>query len=184
MASKLHSRKTREGKFQREPRGDVIISGDIALIPLNGGHRAIIDLSDLPLVRDHSWHTLRSHDRIYALAHIGGRHVRMHRLITGDKRSHIDHKNRDGLDNRRSNLREATSSQNGANTRQRINNTSGFKGVAYCKQTGTWRALIMVNRKTSCLGRYPTPEAAARAYDDAAVGAFGEFARTNFGGNG
>jgi hypothetical protein len=88
--------------------------------------------------------------------------------------SGIDHRNLDRADNRIDNLREATNSQNFGNTKKRVNNTSGYKGVYFDRRTGKWRAEI-ANVK---LGRFLTKEAAAAAYEDAAKIRFGSFART------
>ena len=105
----------------------------------------------------------------------------MHRMILGlgygDERK-ADHENHDTLDNRRSNLRVATTSQNGSNSRVRKDNTSGFKGVGY--RGGRFLAYIRVNGKRSYLGTYGTAVEAALAYDAAAREHFGEYACTNF----
>lgn len=91
---------------------------------------------------------------------------------------HIDNDNR--LDCRKSNLRFATKSQNNFNRGKAKHNTSGFKGVSFCKDTGMWRAEITANRVKHKLGRFYTVEAAARAYDAAAPQYHGEFANLNF----
>lgn len=112
--------------------------------------------------------------------------VSMHRIIlerilgrslnTGE---YCDHINGNGLDNRRANLRLATSSQNGANRRRASNNSSGYKGVSWNRVTGKWQAMIRVNKRQINLGSYATPEAAHQAYCEAAQKHFGEFARFN-----
>jgi len=89
----------------------------------------------------------------------------------------IDHINGDKADNRISNLREATNSQNGKNYGFNTRNTSGVKGVSFCKSTGRWRAIIKVNHKSKCLGRYDTKENAARARQIAEEKYFGEWRR-------
>lgn len=90
----------------------------------------------------------------------------------------VDHRNGNALDNRRSNLRLATKSQNKQNLHARLG-SSGYKGVSKTR-TGRWRARIMVNRKSIALGEYDAKEEAAHAYDVAAVKCFGEFANLNF----
>jgi hypothetical protein len=88
----------------------------------------------------------------------------------------VDHKDGDGLNNRWRNLREATRSQNHANSKRARNNTSGFKGVRLSR-SGRYRARIAVNKKRIALGSFDTPEEAHDAYCRAAKKFFGEFAR-------
>jgi AP2 domain. len=94
------------------------------------------------------------------------------------RREQVDHKNRNGLDNRRSNLRLCSDMQNKHNMAPYKNNKSGLKGVTFF-QGKYWRATIVVNKKQISLGLYKTPGEAARAYDEAALANFGEFARIN-----
>jgi hypothetical protein len=89
----------------------------------------------------------------------------------------VDHKNCDGSDNRWSNLREATSSQNLHNMRIKNGNRVGFKGVIFDKYTGRYRARIRVNYRLVDLGRFDTPDEAHIAYIAAAKKYYGEFAR-------
>ncbi|MGE8135711.1 HNH endonuclease [Novosphingobium subterraneum] len=89
----------------------------------------------------------------------------------------VDHRDNSGLNNAILNLREANKSTNGANRNASHNNKSGFKGVAPHKKA--FVARIKVNRKLIHLGRFKEAAAAARAYDDAAIEHFGEFALTN-----
>jgi hypothetical protein len=90
---------------------------------------------------------------------------------------YIDHINGDSLDNRIENLREATQSLNGANSKLAKSNTSGFKGVTWRKDTKKWMAQITKNKKHYNLGSFENIEAAATAYRIAAEKLFGEFAR-------
>ncbi len=77
----------------------------------------------------------------------------------------IDHINRDRLDNRRSNLRDTSTSENQANTKMRSNNASGFRGVSTSSTPdGKWRANICIRGNRRYLGRFETKEAAAAAY--------------------
>lgn len=75
------------------------------------------------------------------------------------------------------NLRPATRSQNNANSKPPRHNKSGIKGVSFHKQTGKWRASIVINRKQRHLGLFERIEDAAAAYAAEAKSAFGQFAR-------
>ena len=111
---------------------------------------------------------------------VRGATIYMHRLVMSYAGPlDVDHINGDGLDNRKSNLRIATRSQNLANNRGR-GAVSGFKGVRAHKDGRHWSAQIGVNGKNKYLGWFTSPTAAASAYDSAAREAFGEFAVTNF----
>lgn len=89
----------------------------------------------------------------------------------------IDHRDLDGMNNRFSNLREATRSQNCCNQTARKNNTSGYKGVCWHKASGKWTAATMIDGKSAYLGVFDTPEAAHAAYRATVEKHHGEFAR-------
>lgn len=89
----------------------------------------------------------------------------------------IDHRDGDGTNNRWTNLRQATRSQNCANCRRPRDNTSGYKGVHHYRRSGKWTAQICSNRKRFHLGTFETREEAREAYLKAARKLFGEFAR-------
>jgi hypothetical protein len=106
-------------------------------------------------------------------------HITLHRLIMQAPRGMVvDHVNGNRLDNRRCNLRLATTAENIRNMAIR-GGTSQFKGVYYNTPRGRWRAHICCDRKKLNLGDYATEEAAARAYNKAAIELFGPFARLN-----
>jgi hypothetical protein len=88
----------------------------------------------------------------------------------------IDRRDGDGTNNRWSNLRRATQSQNTANSRRPRHNTSGYKGVSL-RRSGRWRAIICNKGRWIYLGTFATPEAAHAVYLAAARKLFGEFAR-------
>jgi len=161
-------------------------------IPLVGGKLlALIDAEDYALVAPYRWYLQRNKWALYAQAwpsnRQGGRvHLVMHRLIVGAQPGEdVDHQNFDGLDNRRRNLRVCTRSQNKANghkyatCRGRIP-SSRFKGVSFSRSTEQWQARLTLRGKQLWLGYFATQEAAAHAYDAAALEYFGEFARLNF----
>jgi hypothetical protein len=153
-------------------------------IPLTQGLVALVDDQDYELVTAAGkWRASVEGRRVYAKRDVrrpdGARtSQRLHQLITGNELT--DHRNGDGLDNRRTNLRPASKGQNGANRGPNSNNKAGFKGVSWDKVNRRWRAQIQVDGKIRNLGRYGTPEGAALAYDAAAREYFGEFAALNF----
>lgn len=108
--------------------------------------------------------------------------VLMHREIA--KRMGIDtrpdHRDCDGLNNQRSNLRDATEDQNNQNRRKQLGATSQFKGVYWSKTEQKWCARIFVAGKRVQLGLFKDEKSAGRAYDAAARKHFGQFARINF----
>ena len=157
-------------------------------IPLSGskaaGRVALVDDDDYELVAQYKWLFWLPADRFrrvpYArLASVrnGGPYL-MHQMITGWPET--DHRNHDGLDNRRHNLRQATRSQNLANQRPQVGRSSRFKGVCWDRFNRKWHAKVQVNYRQCNLGLFMSEEDAARAYDAAALAAWGEFACLNF----
>jgi len=105
----------------------------------------------------------------------------MHRLIlNASKRQRVDHRNRNRLDNRRSNLRFCTLQENNRNINMRKDNTSGYKGVSLDKTTGHWKPLVYVDGKAKTCGQFKDKHHAALAYDLWATFFHKEFASTNF----
>lgn len=100
-------------------------------------------------------------------------------MVYGEWPSHcIDHINGNRADNRLSNLREATYSQNGQNRGKPANNTSGVKGVSWSKSHKKWQAAIAFNGSQRHLGRFDTIEGARAAYARACETNHGQFGRT------
>lgn len=164
---------------------EIPIGPSIAIVPLTKGQSALIDASDIPLIRDRNWHasfspTSRS---FYAkggkrVGEIGPRAYYIHRKILGvSPPIEVDHKNGDSLDNRKANLRLANRSQNAMNQKLNKNNSSGYKGVTWYKTANKFMAYITVNYKRIHLGCFDCPEEARAAYVAAAQKYAGEFAR-------
>lgn len=155
-------------------------------IPLTQGKVALVDDEDYERVVQYKWnaHYHKPSGNWYARRTIDGlgRQISMHRFImSAPAGSKVDHIDRDGLNNQRSNLRFATTAQNGANrAKGRNQTTSRYKGVHWYATVGKWKATIVVAQRTIFLGHFELEEDAAKAYDEAAIAHFGEFARTNF----
>jgi len=161
---------------------EIQIDGDVAYVILTKGMRAIIDTASIPLVQQHRWRTLSCRTgHFYA---VSGQHpnvLMMHRIISNaPPQNKVDHKDNDGLNNRRENLRLATHSQNNANSRASSRNKLGLKGVQVQQYSGSkkYRAFIQVGGRKKHIGVFETPEEASEAFRDAAKAAWGEFART------
>ena len=146
-------------------------------LPITGG-AVEIDGPDAPLVSGLAWRVTKSGACKYAVAWVGPKLVPMHRLIMDAKPGQeVDHKNGDGLDNRRANLRLATRSQNAKNRRATERCSSPFKGVSVKGR----KFVVQIKQNGQCLkiGTFDSEHRAARAYDAAASLFHGPFARTN-----
>lgn len=92
----------------------------------------------------------------------------------------VDHEDGNTLNDKISNLRDASRSQNLANQKNlSLDNTSGYTGVIRHRNTNKWKAIIGVNGKLVHLGIFPSKEYAAKRYDEAAVYYFKEFSVSN-----
>ena len=117
----------------------------------------------------------------YIRIRINNEYYRAHRLVWLLARGHpipveIDHINGNKADNRAENLRAATKVENGANSRMRADNKTGFKGVFRIK-SGRYRAKIDINRQQIHVGYFKTLKEAAEARKEAAERIHGPFAR-------
>lgn len=159
------------------------------LIPIDsrkyGRLHAIVDEADYEGLSQFRWNVARLGNTFYAMRNVrrddGTWSVElMHRrLMSGVQR--VDHVNGNGLDNRRVNLRAATNSQNCANRRgPQRNNTSGYLGVSWHKQTGKWRADVQHKGRKYHAGLFNCPTVAALHRDKLARELHGEFAALNF----
>jgi hypothetical protein len=159
-------------------------------IPLTQGYTALVSDRDYARVVAAGPWTAQIKPRkdgsvytVYAI-HSFGRHsnVRLHRFILGvtDPKIEVDHKDGNGLQCNRRNLRTATHGQNVHNQRLSKANTSGYKGVSWDTQSRKWTAYIYLGGKQIWLGFFTDKVKAARAYDKAAHKYFGRFAHTNF----
>jgi len=159
------------------------ICGDVAYVPLTKGYESIIDAADVYLVDCYNWFAIPVGSTVYAArSDYSGKKMRMvyvHRTIMGEPDGlQVDHRDGGGLNNRRGNLRLATSSQNMQNRRMARNNKSGFKGASLHKGSGKWKAQIRINRELIYLGLFTSPEEAHAAYCRASKKYHGEFGRT------
>lgn len=135
------------------------------------------------LIEKQDWDKLKNFGRVHAVKHgrsvyarlkIDGKMDFVHRVILRHPKM-CDHKNGDGLDNRRTNLRPVTHSQNNMNKAIFQKNKSGIPGVRL--KRGKWEASIGVDGKCKYLGTFSTKEKAAKARKDAELLSYGEYSR-------
>lgn len=151
-------------------------------IRLNNTLFALVDDDDFEPLSKLKWFAFPNGNTIYAKAFIGNTQTLLHRLLLDltDPKIIVDHKNGNGLDCQRHNLRVCTWSENLRNSRSHKDCLSGYKGVSRIKsKTQRWSASIHVNNRRLSIGYFDSPEDAARAYNGAAKKHFGEFARFN-----
>lgn len=146
---------------------------------------AIVDDADTEMLSQYSWYLHKTPTgKLYARTTLTGKgfkkNVSMHRMLLEAKKGEkVDHRNGDGLDNQRQNLRKCSLQENNRNQKPRPH-SSKYKGVYWHKKDRKWIAQIAVgNRKNVYLGSFEAEEDAARSYDEAAKKHFGEFARVN-----
>lgn len=155
------------------------------LIPLSQSYFATVDDGDYEFLNQWKWYAIAKSGIIYAerTCRYGTRsenkkqHIKMHRLILGaiDPSIKVDHKDGDGLNNKRSNLRICTNAQNCMNSSTKRK----YKGIRKNARCSTWSARIMFNGKEIYLGSFSSQVEAVLAYNKAAIEYFGEFARIN-----
>jgi hypothetical protein len=156
-------------------------------IQLTQGQAAIVDDEFYESVCRHKWCVAKRGTMTYAVSRIksddgSSRVVYMHRFVMqlyGELHGRIDHRDRNGLNNQRSNMRSATAVQNGQNRGAAKRSKHGLKGIHYRPDCNKWRALIKADGRPIHLGYFATRELAAAAYDAAATKYFGEFANLN-----
>jgi hypothetical protein len=156
----------------------LLIIGTMKEIKLTQGKVALVDNADYDYLMRWKWFAKKQGKAFYAAAMINGKMIRMHRLIMqAPSTLDIDHKDHNGLNNRRYNIRICTRSQNLANKTAR--GLSKYLGVSLNNHK-QWRARIRQNKKEYFIGSFETEEMAARAYDLKAIELHGEFANINF----
>lgn len=159
-------------------------------IPLTQGKYAIVDDEDYEWLNQWKWCVQKDYslkkERYYAVRGArSGEKILMHRFILGvpqDKQT--DHRNHNGLDNRRENIRMCCGSENQFNAMKDTtshSSTSKYKGVSWNIQRQKWQAQICKNRQAIHLGQFDDEINAAKAYDRKAKELFGDFAYLNLG---
>lgn len=142
----------------------------------NGNDKFLFDKEDYDKVKQYHWYK----EATGYIRASNKERIFLHRLIMGSPDNmFIDHKNHNLLDNRKSNLRIVTNSQNQMNKAIVPNNTSGVTGVVWLKDTQQWRAEIRINMKTIYLGFFNNKDDAIAARKLAEEKYFGEYSYAN-----
>lgn len=173
------------GRPKSPLRGGWLENG-IGHIPLTKGKVATVDAADLNWLIQWNWAAQPSSKKrktYYAQRtekSLSGKKVcvSMHRLILGltDPKIEADHRDQNGINNQRYNLRPSTHGENMQNRSIQSSNTTGYKGVTFDPKKGLYRAEISVNGKKRSLGRTKDPRVAYEKYVAAAKELHGDFA--------
>ncbi len=155
----------------------------IHILSKHGEFLVAVDDEDYDWLSSYKWRILKSRNTCYVNTHLKEGSGRMHRMIY--KKHYgllddqdIDHKDRNGINNQKDNLRICNPSQNGINVaKYALSATSRFKGVT--KHNCGWYARIKVNQSYQCIGVFVSERDAGIAYDIRAKQIFGEFAHLN-----
>ena len=160
---------------------------DIMAIPLTQGFYALVDGEDFEELSKHKWRVQKTGNTFYARRAVGIKDkqvaIYMHRFILNPpKRMETDHRNGNGLDNRRHNLRICTHAENLCNQikPQTRMTTSKYKGVHWDSNKQRW--IAQIGGKRQYLGCFSSELEAAKAYNAKAKELFGKFANPNFQG--
>jgi hypothetical protein len=149
---------------------------------ISQGQQMVIDKSDLGFVENFSWSAESYNGTFYVKTNVrkNGKWTtaKLHRLLLNAKPNEfVDHINGNPLDNRRSNLRIVTRSQNIANSKVRKDSTSGYKGISWNKSLKKWMSYIDSNKKRIHLGYYNNIADASVARKEAERTYHGQYAR-------
>ena len=150
-----------------------------------GNFEFIIDVEDYDKIKNFRWNVKHNKKMFYVFTRVRKNNfdssILLHRIILGvdNPKIQIDHKDHDGMNNKKNNLRKCSASQNQCNVYIRSNNKSGYKGVSWCNEANKWRANITHQYNRFHLGLFSNKIDAALAYNKAAIKYHKEFAVLN-----
>lgn len=167
----LHKEVNKRTAYNRRGKNTVEFNGNVAKIYNNKGDFALIDSEDWDKIKDYYWSLKHGYFCNKQL------NTGLHRfLMSPNKDEEVDHINRNKIDNRKSNLRIVSRSQNCKNRSRQHDNKSGYTVVCFDDTTNKWRARITVDNKVIYLGYYKKLEDAVKIRREAEIKYFGEFA--------
>lgn len=151
-------------------------------IKLTQGKYTTVDDEDYELLinSNFKWYCTYSHGHHYAFGQHAGTYIMLPRFLLNPKKGEqIDHIDRNGLNNKRDNLRIVSNRENQLNKKKPAHNTSGYKGVWWAKDRNKFRAEFYYKGQRYSLGSFDDPREAARAYDKKALEIVPEYVLTN-----
>ena len=165
LCSKHRTQLRRHGKFldrTRFDKNEIIVNherdfAEIILYNRQGleNARTIINIDDIEKINGYKWSIKKKNNNFYVRTTVNKKDILLHKLLTNtDSHTIVDHIDRNTLNNKKSNLRIASCSQNGMNKSIQSNNSSGFTGVYYSRKYNKWISTIKINKKTISLGMF------------------------------
>lgn len=168
-----------KGQRSRATIQPISVAGDVAFVPLSAGLQAVIDVADVDLLSGFNWHAKKARTTwVAARGRLvsdgpGAPQILMHHVLLEPRPGRLtDHRDGNGLNNRRKNLREATPQQNRFNA---VSWGKHGKGVSQ-PRPGRFLAQIQTGKVVTRLGIFSTASEAQAAYARAATALHGEFA--------
>ena len=152
------------------------LSGEYGIgLTRNTNNKFYFDLEDYDKIKNYCWYeTIHTNSDYHSIVtNINKKTTRMSQVVCGTYKDHI---NRNPLDNRKANLRDASYTENARNYSRQKNNTSGFSGVCWDKQCNKWIAYITIDKRRKKIGRFINKEDAIIARLEAEKKYFGVFA--------
>ena len=179
FCAKHYCQYKRHGKIMdNEPKNEIILYEDCAEVVIYNREgeevgRVLIDKEDVEKIKNYKWSMGNGY--VY-----NGTVGKMHRfLMNCPSNKIVDHINHNTLDNRKTNLRICTQTENCMNRNKRKNTTSQYKGVCWDKQRSKWSVQIAINNKRKYVGLYDSEFEASIEYDRYAIMYHGIYCKTN-----
>lgn len=166
-----------------ERRAALCVCGDHCFVATSRWGVTMTSPEDGGWLEDRPWFLQAGKWAPYAASTKGGKKTYLHRVLMPGA-PYVDHINRNGLDNRRCNLRRATASQNGANATGQRGTSSKYRGVSFYRSRGKWTAQVAKDGRVHHLGYFSSEDAAASAFNEMAIELYGDYARLNVIGGG
>jgi hypothetical protein len=173
--------------FRQRPAGPMRLTppsppGEgLRYIALTKGKFAIVDAADYEWLSQYRWHATGTNGRYYAATVIDGKSISMHRMIMNPPPGKVtDHKNGNGLNNSRANMRNCTAEQNRYNQRSLRTRRKASQYIGVFRRGDKWYAKVSHKKKSHFLGPFKTELEAAQARDQKALELFGQYAYLNF----